>query len=448
MHSYWQPDLETVAADTLRAMQLQALRRTLAQAAQSPYYGELFRRLNFSPEQIRTRDDLRRLPFTTKDDLRGHFPYGFLAVPKAETIRLHCSSGTTGNPTVIFHNRHDLDSWANLVARSMYCAGARPDDVFQNICGYGLFTGGLCFQYGAERLGALTIPAGAGNSRRQIKLMQEFGTTVIHAIPSYLPRLREVFTELGLAPANDTRLRVILSGAEPYTEETRHRLEAMFAPAKVFNSFGMTEMNGPGVAFECACQNGLHVWEDAYLTEIVNPDTLEPVPDGERGELVFTSLDRQAMPILRYRTRDLTRFLTGPCPCGRTHRRLDRIAGRSDDMFIVKGCNVFPMQIEQVLMRIPQAASDYLIVLDTVGDNDELIIQVEAHPEWFNGDFSKLEQVRQQIVREIHDEVLVTPVVQLVEPGSLPRTEGKAKRVDDRRRNGKTAAEKELAVSC
>ena len=213
----------------------------------------------------------------------------------------------------------------------------------------------------------------------------------------------------------------------------------MFAPAKVFNSFGLTEMNGPGVAFECNCQNGLHVWEDAYLTEIVNPDTLEPVPDGELGELVFTSLDRQAMPILRYRTRDLTRFLTGPCPCGRTHRRLDRITGRSDDMFIIKGCNVFPMQIEQVLMRIPQAASDYLIILETLGDNDELILQVEAHPEWFNGDFSKLEHVRQRIVREIHDEVLVTPIVQLVEPGSLPRAEGKAKRVDDRRRNGKTA---------
>ncbi|MFA5206474.1 MAG: phenylacetate--CoA ligase [Lentisphaeria bacterium] len=433
MSSYWQPDLETAAPDTLRNLRTRALRRTLRQAARSPYYRELFQRLKIRPEQFRSPEDIRRLPFTTKDDLRSHYPYGFLAVPKEETVRLHCSSGTTGNPTVVFHNQHDLDSWANLMARSMYCAGARSTDVFQNISGYGLFTGGLGFQYGAERLGALTIPAGAGNTRRQIKLMQDFGTTVIHAIPSYLPRLREGFAELGLEPGRDTQLRIICTGAEPHTEETRRRLEAMFTPAKVFNSFGLSEMNGPGVAFECEHQCGLHVWEDAYIAEIIHPDTLEPLPDGELGELVFTSLDRQAMPLLRYRTRDLTRFIPGPCACGRVHRRLDRIAGRSDDMFIIKGCNVFPQQIERVLMRIPQAASDYLIVLETVGDNDELILQVEAHPEWFTGDPAHLEEVRRRMVREIRDEVLVTPLVQLVEPGSLPRTEGKAKRVDDRR---------------
>ncbi|NOY82449.1 MAG: phenylacetate--CoA ligase [Kiritimatiellaeota bacterium] len=429
---YWEPELETLPRDTLERFQARRLGQTVERALNSPWYGEAYARQGITPDDIRSVDDLRTLPFTTKDDLRAHFPYGLLCLPLRETVRLHSSSGTTGTPTVIFHNRHDLASWANLVARSMFAAGVRDTDVFQNICGYGLFTGGLGFQYGAERLGALTIPAGSGNSRRQIKLMRDYGTTVIHTIPSYLVRLRAVFDELGLDPRRDTRLRLLLIGAEPHTEATRRRVQDMFG-VKAYNSYGLSEMNGPGVAFECEAQSGLHLWEDAFIPEIVDPETLGPVGPGEFGELVLTTLDREAMPIIRYRTRDLTRFIPGPCPCGRTHRRIDRIAGRSDDMFIVKGVNVFPMQIEAVLMRIPEVGHDYLIVLDRVHGLDTLVVRVEMHPESFTGDFAALEELRDRITREIRDEILVTPKVELVEPGALPKPEGKAVRVRDRR---------------
>jgi phenylacetate-CoA ligase len=318
------------------------------------------------------------------------------------------------------------------MARSMYAAGVRDTDVFQNICGYGLFTGGLGFQYGAEKLGCLAIPAGAGNSLRQIKLMRDFGTSVAHAIPSYLGRLYDVFMEEGLDPRRDTKLHTLVIGAEPHTEEHRQRIEQMFG-VKAYNSFGLSEMNGPGVAFECTEQNGLHIWEDAYAVEIMDPETLEPVPDGEVGELVMTTLDRQAMPIVRYRTRDLTRFLPGTCRCGRTHRRIDRISGRSDDMFIVKGCNVFPMQIEGILMKLPEVGDDYRITLETLGDQDEMIVEVEVKVEWFKGDVAFLDRLQRRITHLIRDEVLLRPLVRLVEPGSLPKAEGKAVRVFDRR---------------
>ncbi len=318
------------------------------------------------------------------------------------------------------------------MARSMFAAGVRDSDVFQNICGYGLFTGGLGFQNGAERLGCLTIPAGAGNSLRQIKLMRDFGTTVAHAIPSYLGRLFDVFKEEGLVPQHDTKLHTLVIGAEPHTEAHRRRIEEMFG-VKAYNSFGLTEMNGPGVAFECTEQNGLHIWEDAYVVEIIDPVTLQPVPDGEVGELVMTTLDRQAMPVIRYRTRDLTRFLPGECPCGRSHRRLDRISGRSDDMFIVKGCNIFPMQVEGVLMKLPEVGDDYRIMLETIDDQDEMIVEVEVKREWFNGDIAFLDRLQKRIVHLIRDEVLVRPLIRLVEPGSIPKAEGKAVRVFDRR---------------
>ncbi len=418
----------------LAFFQLQKLKETVSQAAKSPYYSELFKKKGLSPSELRYIEDIRTLPMTTKEDLRENFPYGFLTLPLDNTIRLHCSSGTTGNPTVIFHNRHDLDSWANLVARSLFAAGARPTDVFQNICGYGLFTGGLGFQYGAECLGALTIPAGAGNSKRQLQLMQNFGTTVVHAIPSYLTRLHSVFEEMGINTARDTKLRLLVIGAEPHTEAQRQRIQELFG-IKAFNSFGLSEMNGPGVAFECEHQTGLHLWEDAFIAEIVNPETLEPVPDGQVGELVMTTLDRQAMPLIRYRTRDLTRFLPGDCPCGRTHRRIDRITGRTDDMFIVKGCNVFPMQVEKILMNFPEIGHDYVIVLETINGVDEMLIKVEVSRNWFAGELDALENLRRKIVNEVRDEVLLTPQVKLVEPGALPKPEGKAVRVQDLRKN-------------
>ncbi len=417
----------------LEKLQVERLMNSLQQATRSPHYGKAREIRRLLDSGIQSIKQIRDLPFTTKDDLRQDFPWGFLAANKKDVVRLHSSSGTTGNPTVVYHSRHDLQSWANLMARSLYAAGVRETDVFQNICGYGLFTGGLGFQYGIEKLGCLSIPAGAGNSPRQIKLMRDFGTTVAHAIPSYLGRLFDVFKEEGLDPRKDTRLHTLVIGAEPHTEEHRMRIEDMFG-VRVFNSFGLSEMNGPGVAFECTEQNGLHIWEDAFVVEIINPETLDPVPDGEIGELVMTTLDRQAMPVIRFRTRDLTRILPGACPCGRTHRRLDRISGRSDDMFIIKGCNVFPMQIEGILMKLPEVGDDYRILLQTIEDQDEMTVEVEVKKEWFRGDLTLLDRLQKQITQRIRDEVLVRPRIRLVEPGSIPKAEGKAVRVLDQRR--------------
>ena len=430
---YWEKELETLPRADLEKLQLERLMNSLRQAARSPYYGKCPQIAKALSEGISSLEQFRELPFTTKATLREDYPWGMLAADKREVVRLHSSSGTTGNPTVVYHNRHDLASWANLMARSLYTAGVRDTDVFQNISGYGLFTGGLGFQYGVERLGCLSIPAGAGNSQRQIKLMRDFGTTVAHAIPSYLGRLFEVFAEEKLDPRRDTRLHTLVIGAEPHTEEHRQRIQEMFG-VKAYNSFGLSEMNGPGVAFECTEQNGLHVWEDAYIVEIINPHTLQPVPDGEIGELVMTTLDRQAMPVIRYRTRDLTRILPGPCPCGRTHRRLDRISGRSDDMFIIKGCNVFPMQVEGVLMKLPEVGEDYRILLDTLADQDEMVVEVEVKKDWFRGDLTLLDRLQRRISNLLRDEILLRPQVKLVEPGSIPKAEGKAVRVFDRRK--------------
>lgn len=431
---YWEKELETLDRTSLQKLQTERLSKSLSQAINSPSYGERPEIGKSLSAGITSIDQIRELPFTTKEDLRRSFPWGFLSADKKEVVRLHSSSGTTGNPSVVFHNKHDLESWANLMARSLYSAGVRDTDVFQNICGYGLFTGGLGFQYGIEKLGCLSIPAGAGNSLRQIKLMRDFGTTVAHAIPSYLGRLLDVFREEGLDPRKDTKLHTLVIGAEPHTEEHRRRIEEMFG-VKAYNSFGLSEMNGPGVAFECTEQNGLHIWEDAYVVEIIDPVTLQPMPDGETGELVMTTLDRQAMPVIRYRTRDLTRILPGDCPCGRTHRRIDRISGRSDDMFIVKGCNVFPMQVEGVLMKLPEVGDDYRIILDTIEDQDEMIVEVEVKKEWFKGDLNFLDRLQRHITHLIRDEVLLRPLIKLVEPGSIPKAEGKAVRVIDRRKN-------------
>ncbi len=431
---YWEKELEILDRKSLERLQVERLNRTLLQAVNAPGYRRIPKIAALARSGISSIEQLRELPFTTKSDLRDNFPWGFLAADKRDVVRLHSSSGTTGNPTVVYHNRHDLASWAKLMARSMFAAGVRDSDVFQNICGYGLFTGGLGFQYGAEKLGCLSIPAGAGNSLRQIKLMRDFGTSVAHAIPSYLGRLFEVFKDEGLDPRRDTQLRTLIIGAEPHTEEHRQRIEEMFG-VKAYNSFGLTEMNGPGVAFECTEQNGLHIWEDAFAVEIIDPESLQPVADGEIGELVMTTLDRQAMPVIRYRTRDLTRFLPGDCQCGRSHRRIDRISGRSDDMFIVKGCNVFPMQVEGILMKLPEVGDDYRIILDTIADQDEMIVEVEVKREWFTGDLAFLDRLQRHITRLIRDEVLVRPVVSLVEPGSIPKAEGKAIRVFDRRKN-------------
>lgn len=430
---YWQKDIETMGREQLQELQLKRLKETVKLAVNSPFYKEVFEKNGLTPDSIQTLDDLQKIPFTTKNDLRTHYPFGMAAIPIQKCVRIHSSSGTTGNPTVVLHSARDLDQWANQVARCMYMVGLRDTDVFQNTSGYGMFTGGLGFQYGAERLGALTVPAAAGNTKRQIKFITDFGTTCLHIIPSYATRLAEVMYEMGIDPRRDTKLHTVCIGAEPHSEEQRKRIEQLLG-VKAYNCFGMSEMNGPGVAFECPEQNGLHIWEDYVIPEIINPQTLEPVPEGEIGELVLTTINREAMPLLRYRTRDLTRFIPGECPCGRTHRRLARFVGRSDDMIILKGVNIFPIQIEKILMNFKELGSNYLITIETVGYNDEMLIEVELS-DLFTDDYSALQRLAKEVTRQLKDELLLTPRVKLVGKGSLPSAEGgKAVRVKDLRK--------------
>ncbi len=429
---YLHPDKELMTREEIEALQLERLQKTVRHCMNSPFYKQRFESIGLTPDDIKSLDDLRKIPFTTKQDLRDTYPFGIASVPLDKCVRLHSSSGTTGNPTVILHTQRDLDEWANAVARCLHMVGLRPTDVFQNSSGYGMFTGGLGFQYGAERLGMLTVPAAAGNTKRQIKFITDFGTTALHAIPSYAARLYEVMCELGVDPRRDTKLKTLIIGAEPHSEEQRRRIEDMLG-VKAYNSFGMSEMCGPGVAFECQCQNGLHIWEDYYIVEIVNPETLEPVPEGEVGELVLTTINREAMPLLRYRTRDLTRILPGNCPCGRQHKRLDRMKGRSDDMIILKGVNIFPIQIETILMQFKELATDYLITLATTDSNDEMTVDVELSG-FCTDDYGRLQALKREITRQLKDEILVTPKVNLVQKGSLPKSEGKAVRVKDLRK--------------
>lgn len=428
---YLHPEFEKLTRSEIEVLQMERLKKTIDHCMNTEFYRRRFAESGITPGDIRTLADLGKIPFTTKQDLRDSYPFKMSAVPLSRVVRLHSSSGTTGTPTVILHTQRDLDEWANAVARCLYMVGLRPGDIFQNSSGYGMFTGGLGFQYGAERLGMLTVPAAAGNTKRQIKFITDFGTTALHAIPSYAGRLYEVMEEMGIDPRRDTRLHTLIIGAEPHSEEQRRRIEQMLG-VKAYNSFGMSEMCGPGVAFECREQNGLHIWEDYYIVEIVDPVTLEPVPEGEVGELVLTTINREAMPLLRYRTRDLTRILPGECPCGRHHLRLDRMKGRSDDMMILKGVNIFPIQIETVLMQFPELGNDYLITLTNEEANDLMTVEVELNA--FSDDYHRLQSLTKEITRQLKDEILITPVVRLVSKGSLPKQEGKAVRVRDLRK--------------
>ena len=417
----------------LEALQMERLKKTLQLCMNAEFYRKRFAELGITPDDIQTLDDVRKLPFTTKEDLRNNYPFGLACVPLKECTRLHSSSGTTGNPTVVLHTQKDLDEWANAVARCLWMVGSRPEDVFQNSAGYGMFTAGLGFQYGAERVGMLTVPAAAGNTTRQIKFIKDFGTTVLHAIPSYASRIYEVMKEEGVNPRRDTKLRVLCIGAEPHSEEQRKRIEDNLG-VKAYNSYGISEMMGPGVAFECQEQNGLHIWEDYFIVEIIDPVTLEPVADGELGELVITTINREAMPLLRYRTRDLTRFLPGECPCGRHHRRLARLQGRSDDMIILKGVNIFPIQIEKILLKFKELSTDYLITLETKENGDTMTIDVELN-QLFTDDYRQLQTLEKTITRLLKDEILITPKVRFVAKGSLGASdEKKAVRVKDLRK--------------
>ncbi|HDQ03240.1 MAG TPA: phenylacetate--CoA ligase [Deltaproteobacteria bacterium] len=431
---YWEKEVEKIGQAKLKKMQLAALQKTIRRARKSPYYERLFKEKKITASAVKSVRDIQKIPFTTKDDLREHWPYGFVAVPKEKLVRMHSSSGTTGRATVVFHTLRDIAVWTNLLARCMYMAGMRQSDVFQNMMTYGLFTGGLGFHYGAEKIGALIIPAGAGNSKRQIQLMRDFATTVVHVIPSYALHLSTVFTELNLDPRRDTKVKIAFLGAEPHTEKMRKKIEEIYG-YKAFNSYGLSEMNGPGVAFECPEQNGMHIWEDSFLVEIVDPKTLQPVAEGVEGELVLTSLQREGMPLIRYRTKDLTRIIPGRCTCGRTHRRIERIKGRTDDMLILKGVNIYPMQVEKKLMEIDGVGTNFLIILEREGFNDDMMVKVEVDKKYFSGDMKQLEGLRRKIMEELKSEILITPKVDLVEPDSLPKGEGKAIRVVDNRKD-------------
>lgn len=408
--------------------QSEALAASVAQAAKSPYYSAKFAELGIDPTGV---DDITRLPFTTKEDLRLSYPDTMLTVESEQVIRMHTSSGTTGKPTAIFHTRQDVDNWAELMARCLAMVGATSRDIFQNMSGYGLFTGGLGLHYGAERLGMWVIPAGAGNTARQITLIRDFHVTVIHATPSYAMHVAERMVQEGDDPKS-LGIKIAALGAEPYTEELRLKLQDLYG-FKAFNSYGLSEMNGPGVAFECQCQDGMHIWEDSYLVEIIDPNTLQTVPDGEVGELVMTTLRRTAMPILRYRTRDLTSKMVGECPCGRKHVRLTRFVGRSDDMLIVRGVNVFPSQIEEVIMRHKWLGGNYVIHLTKSQALDQMTVKVEIAKTGFDGSMEVLRKLRGDLQRQLREQIGFTAEIDVMEPGSLPASEGKAKRVIDER---------------
>lgn len=427
---YWNKNDECISRQALEELQLGRLKEALERASQAPFYRER----GLGDYTIRDLSDVRKLPVTTKQDLRDAYPCGMVCTSLDEVVRLHSSSGTTGIPTVVYHSARDLHNWTELVTRCLYMMGLRRHDVFQNMIGYGLFTGGLGLHYGAERLGCLTIPTGPGNTKRQLKFMKEFKTTAIHVIPSYALHLADTLEAEGIDPRREfPDLSYAILGAEPHSEETRRKVQDFFG-IRAFNSYGLSEMNGPGVAFECPEMNGMHVWEDAYLIEIVDPDTLEPLPVGSKGELLITTLSREAMPIIRYRTKDLTSIVPGECACGRTHSRIERIKGRSDDMMILKGVNIFPIQIESVLNSIPGVGRNYRIVLEQKGHNDHMIVQVEIDPSINVDAYKSLERLKNKITRELRDEILITPEVDLREPGSIPVAEGKAVRVIDNRR--------------
>ena len=428
---FWDQQCETLDRDTLERLQLYRLQATVHRVAASvPFYRQKFAELNLPPGDIRSLADVRRLPFTTSADLRANYPAGLLAVPYDATLRLHTSSGTTGKPKALFFSRRDVDNAAGLCARSFVMTGIAPGDVFQNMMTYGMFTGALVTHYGAEKIGCLVIPAGPGNSERQLMLMRDFRTTFIHLTPSYGLYLSMFLEKQGVDPGRDLALRKAFVGAEPYTEETRRKIEEGLG-VDVYNSYGLSEMNGPGVAFECVHKRGMHLWEDHFLIEIIDPQTGEPVPDGETGELVLTTLCREAMPLLRYRTRDITSLVPGPCPCGRTHRRLNRITGRSDDMLIVRGVNIYPQQIERVLMAQKGVGRNYVI---TLAGYDQLTVKVELSEAGFDGQVENLVKFQGLLAEKLRAEILIKPQVQFLPPGSLPVNEGKAQRVIDERK--------------
>ncbi|MEI6223236.1 MAG: phenylacetate--CoA ligase [Deltaproteobacteria bacterium] len=427
----WDP-AELLPRARLAELQLERLRASVARAGVTPFYDAALSRAGVTPAGIRGLDDLRRIPFTTKDDLRAHYPLGLLAVPRAEVARIHGSSGTTGKPTFVAYTHGDLERWSGLCARFLVAGGLRPDHLVHVAFGYGLFTGGFGLHQGIERVGAGIVPVAGGNTPRQVMLLRDLRPDVLVCTPSYALHIAEVARQDGGDP-RALGLSFGHFGGEPWTEEMRVEIERELG-IRAFNNYGLSEVIGPGVSGECSARTGMHVAEDHFLVECVDPWTLEPVADGEVGELVFTSLTKEAMPILRYRTRDLAALDRSPCPCGRTGTRMSRVVGRSDDMFIVRGVNVFPSQIEEALLRVEGAAPHYVIEIARPGTLDEAVVRVEIRPGDFSDEMRQMVALRDRIDHEIHSITGIRMTVELVAPSALGRSEGKARRVIDHRR--------------
>ncbi len=428
----WQPDAETLPTPRLGELQIERLRETLRNACEHvPFYRRKLDQLGIKPDDIGCHGDVADLPFTTKIDLRDHYPFGMFARPREEIVRVHASSGTTGNPTTVGYTRADIDAWGDLIARTLAAGGVKPGDLLQNAYGYGLFTGGLGLHFGAERLGCTVVPISGGNTERQLKIMRDFGATALSCTPSYAMHLAEAARDRGLRP-DDLPIRVGFHGAEPWTNEMRGQIEVGLGIAAL-DIYGLSEMGGPGVAFECLCKGGMHVNEDHYLVEVVDPVTLRPLPEGEVGELVFTTLMRQAQPLIRYRTRDLCSLSSERCACGRTSIRMSKPIGRSDDMLIIRGVNVFPSQIEEVLMSIPEIEPHYQIVVDRKGYLDVIEVWVEVGEDIFAETMGDLERFQRRVQAQIYNVLNIQAAVKLKEPKAIQRSEGKAVRVVDRR---------------
>lgn len=426
----WQTE-ECLSNDERRALQVQRLKTLVEHVSSVPFYRDHFQASRISAACIRHPEDIRRLPLTTKDDLRRHYPLGFLAVPREQVARYHGSSGTTGKPTFVAYTRRDLETWSDLVARFLVAGGLRPDHIAQIAFGYGLFTGGFGLHYGIERVGAAIVPASSGNTQRQLMIMRDLQTEVLICTPSYALRLAEAIAESGI-PRETLPLKLAHFGGEPWTEDMRARIDADLN-IHCFNNYGLSEVLGPGVSGECPWRNGMHIQEDHFLVECLDPQTLDPVPDGTPGELVFTSLTKEAFPLIRYRTRDIACLDRTPCPCGRTGVRMSRVTGRTDDMLIIRGVNVFPSQIETALLSIDGAAPHYRIEIERPGSLDEVTVHIEVRPAYFSDSISRMQALRDRIAHAILTVTTLHMRVNLVEPQSLERFEGKAQRVIDRR---------------
>jgi phenylacetate-CoA ligase len=429
---YHEKEIETMDREALEALQLLRYKKAVSNALLTPFYKKRLKTVGINnAADLKSLSDIKKIPFTSKEDLREAYPYGLMASDREDVVRMHASSGTTGTPTVIYQTQGDLDRWTDLTTRSLVSVGCHKGDVFQNMMTYGLFTGGLGLHYGAEKLGMLVIPASSGNTKRQLQLMKDFQSTVVHATPSYMLYLYSKIEEYGYT-LSEFKLTKALVGAEPHSEEIRQKIETLFG-IDAYNSYGLSEMNGPSVAFECEKKAGMHLWEDSYYMEIVDEDTMEAVPDGETGELVLSILIRTATPILRYRTRDLTSIIAEPCSCGRISKRISRIKGRTDDMLIINGVNVFPSQIEEVIMKMPEVGTNYRILVKKDGLLDRLVVQTEVGPEIFSDDARDMNALKRRIIDNLRASITISPTVELHEPGVLPVQEGKAIRVVDER---------------